>query len=105
MSPRPDARAVDNLHYRRDVDVALRRPALPHRYSGRVQNVERVDLPGAVDVAGAWYGVTDAGRTLHVVLGEVTKGAPAVCGQAVDREVCPLDARRLCRRCDSRYSC
>lgn len=62
--------------------------------------VERVDLPGAVDVAGHWYGVTDSGRTLHVVVGEVRFGVRAACGQAVDREAVPLDGIRLCRRCD-----
>lgn len=62
--------------------------------------VERVDLPGVVDVVGQWYGVTDRGRTLHVVVGVVYMGVRAVCGQAVDREAVPLDGSRLCRRCD-----
>jgi hypothetical protein len=62
--------------------------------------VERVDLPGAVDAADQWYGVTDAGRTLHVVIGGITVGVRAVCGQRVEREASPLDGNRLCRRCD-----
>jgi len=63
------------------------------------QLIERVDLPGVVEVAGQWYGVTDSGRTLHVVVGEVRIGVRAVCGQKVDREAVPLDGVRLCRRC------
>jgi len=34
-----------------------------------VQLIRRIDLPGVVDVADQWYAVTDAGRTLHIVLG------------------------------------
>lgn len=67
--------------------------------------VERIDLPGVVDVAGQWYGVTDRGRTLHVVPGAVRVGVRAVCGQTVDREAVPLDGNRLCRRCDQLTSC
>ncbi len=53
-----------------------------------------------IDVAGQWYGVTDNGRTLHVVIGAVRAGVRAVCGQAVDRAAVPMDGNRLCRRCD-----
>lgn len=54
---------------------------------------------GVVDAIDQWYGVTDAGRTLHVVIGPVTVGVLAVCGQRVVREASPLDSTRLCRRC------
>ncbi|RKR92819.1 hypothetical protein BDK92_7301 [Micromonospora pisi] len=51
------------------------------------------------------YAVTDAGRTLHLVAGEVRYGVRALCGQIVHRQASPLDhlaGGRVCVRCDSR---
>ncbi len=65
------------------------------------QMVERLDLdlPGVIDAGDQWYGVTDTGRTLHVVIGEVRVGVRAVCGRRVEREAVPADGTRLCLRC------
>jgi hypothetical protein len=67
-----------------------------------VQLVARVDLPGAVDVVGEDYWVTNAGQALHIVTAGCSPGY-ALCGRRVVRPVHPSDhygGGHICRPCD-----